>query len=117
MTTSQSCVFCTIVDGQIPADLVDDGPDALAFRDLSPQAPIHVLVIPKVHAATLSALVTDDPASAGRWLQQIPAIAAGLGLADDGYRVVINTGDHGGQTVDHVHAHILGGRRMTWPPG
>jgi histidine triad (HIT) family protein len=117
MALSETCVFCRIVAGELPAEVVHDSPDALAFRDLAPEAPIHVLVVPKTHAATLAALTATDPDQGGRWLQQIPEVAADLGLDTDGYRVVVNTGDHGGQTVDHLHAHILGGRRMTWPPG
>jgi histidine triad (HIT) family protein len=111
------CLFCRIIDGEIPANVVFSNDDVLAFRDIDPQAPEHVLVIPTLHAATLGDLVRDEPQTAAAWLASIPAVAALLGLLPNGYRTVVNTGSDGGQTVDHVHAHVLGGRAMTWPPG
>jgi histidine triad (HIT) family protein len=111
------CLFCRMVAGEIPTDIVHDDDDVLAFRDIAPQAPVHVLVIPKVHAATLADLVATSSATSAAWLAAIPAVAGDLGLIGSGYRTVVNSGDDGGQTVDHVHAHVLGGRAMTWPPG
>jgi histidine triad (HIT) family protein len=111
------CLFCRIVDGEIPADVVFSNDDVLAFRDIDPQAPQHVLVIPTLHAATLGDLVREEPQAAAAWLAAIPLVAGELGLTASGYRTVVNTGGDGGQTVDHVHAHVLGGRALTWPPG
>lgn len=111
------CLFCRIVDGEIPSDVVFRNDDVLAFRDIDPQAPQHVLVIPTLHAATLAELVREEPQAAAAWLAAIPVVADELGLRTRGYRTVVNTGVDGGQTVDHVHAHVLGGRSLTWPPG
>ncbi len=111
------CLFCRIVDGEIPADVLFRNDDVLAFRDIDPQAPQHVLVIPTLHAATLVELVREEPQAAAAWLAAIPVVADELGLGAHGYRAVVNTGVDGGQTVDHVHAHVLGGRSLTWPPG
>lgn len=112
-----TCLFCRIVEGEIPADLVFRNDDVLAFRDIDPQAPVHVLVIPTLHASSLAELVRDEPQAAAAWLAAIPAVAQELGLTLSGFRTVVNTGGDGGQTVDHVHAHVLGGRALTWPPG
>lgn len=116
------CLFCRMVTGEIPADVVHETDRVLAFRDIAPQAPTHVLVIPKQHHATVGALVTADPvllaevmAAAHRVAQQ-EGLVSGEG-AEPGYRVVTNTGPQGGQTVDHVHLHVLGGRGLGWPPG
>jgi histidine triad (HIT) family protein len=109
------CIFCRIVAGELPSDRVHEDEHVLAFRDIRPQAPVHVLVIPKQHHASLSD-APDDPALLGRLLLAARELARRLGLAD-GYRVVVNTGPAGGQTVDHLHLHLLGGRSMTWPPG
>lgn len=111
------CLFCTIVEGGIPADVVHSDDEVLAFRDVSPQAPVHVLVIPRAHHATASELATADPALAGRLLTVAGEIAAREGVAESGYRIVTNTGDSAGQSVHHVHFHVLGGRALTWPPG
>ena len=111
------CLFCTIAEGGIPADVVHSDDEVLAFRDVSPQAPVHVLVIPRAHHATASDLATADPALAGRILAVAGEIAAREGVADSGYRIVTNTGDSAGQSVHHVHFHLLGGRALTWPPG
>jgi histidine triad (HIT) family protein len=113
---SPDCLFCRIVAGEIPATVVLDTERVLAFRDISPQAPVHVVVIPKDHHADVVALTTADPALAGELLAAASAVAAQEGLAD-GFRVVLNTGANGGQTVFHVHAHVLGGRGLGWPPG
>lgn len=110
------CLFCRIVAGEIPATVVHETDEVLAFRDIAPQAPTHVVVIPKAHYADAAALTAADPALAGRLLAAGAEVAAAEGLSD-GYRFVVNTGADGGQTVFHVHLHVLGGRAMTWPPG
>jgi len=109
------CLFCRIVDGEIPADIVADAEDALAFRDINAQAPSHFLVMLKRHIASLDS--ADDPVELGRLMLLAARVARDQGLAGSGYRVVVNTNKHGGQTVDHLHLHILGGRQMKWPPG
>ena len=110
-------LFCAIVDGDVPADIVSRTDDVVAFRDIAPQAPVHVLVVPTQHAATLHDLVRGDAQAAARWLQALADVADELGLLEPGFRTVVNTGADGGQTVDHLHAHLLGGRPMAWPPG
>jgi histidine triad (HIT) family protein len=110
------CLFCKIVKGEIPADIVHRDDQVVAFRDISPQAPVHILVIPVKHIASL----TEPEASNGEMLSKIFAviqkIAADMKL-DKGFRVVTNCGSDGGQTVDHIHFHVLGKRSLTWPPG
>jgi len=108
-------LFCRIVAREIPATIVAETDDALAFRDITPAAPIHVLVIPKKHVDSL-ALATDE-ADLGHLMAFAATVAKQEGIAESGYRTVINTSQDGGQTVDHLHLHVLGGRRMTWPPG
>lgn len=110
------CLFCRIVADEIPADVVLRRDDVLAFRDINPQAPVHVLVIPAAHYADVAELAAADPELAGRLLQAAAEVATAQGL-DSGYRVVLNTGADAGQSVFHVHAHVLGGRSLTWPPG
>lgn len=110
------CLFCRIVAGEIPAKVVGQTAETLAFRDISPAAPTHILVIPKAHFDNLDEAVAADPGVAAAVLTQAAAIAQSEGLAK-GYRIVINTGRYGGQTVDHLHAHLLGGRPHSWPPG
>jgi histidine triad (HIT) family protein len=114
--TTSDCLFCRIVAGEIPATVVLDTDRVLAFRDITPQAPTHVVVIPKAHHADIAALTAADPGLAGDLMAATTAVANLDGL-DDGYRVVLNTGRDGGQTVFHVHAHVLGGRWLGWPPG
>jgi histidine triad (HIT) family protein len=109
------CLFCRIVRREIPAQIVAETDDCLAFRDIAPQAPTHVLVIPKLHVTSLASLA--DPEIAGHLLMLAAEIARTLGVSDAGYRVVLNTGVHGGQTVHHLHAHLLAGRALDWPPG
>ncbi|HZN75408.1 MAG TPA: histidine triad nucleotide-binding protein [Micromonosporaceae bacterium] len=106
---SNDCLFCRIVAGEIPADVVHETATTLAFRDIGPKAPVHVLVIPKTHHADVAALAEADPALAGEVLAAVAAVATADGLTDDGYRVIFNTGPYGGQEVFHVHAHVLGG--------
>jgi histidine triad (HIT) family protein len=109
-------IFKRIIDREIPADIVYEDEHCLAFRDIKPEAPTHVLVIPKQEIANLDALTDADAALLSHLWSVIPKLARQLGLAS-GYRVVINNGPDGGQTVDHLHFHILGGRHMNWPPG
>ena len=106
------CLFCRIVAGEIPATVVAENPDALAFRDIQPQAPTHVLVIPRAHHADLAALATADPGLAGQVLALCAEVARMDGLTGDGFRVLFNSGAHAGQEVFHVHAHVLGGRPL-----
>ncbi len=111
------CLFCRIVAGQIPAQVVRETDRTFAFRDVAPQAPTHVLVVPREHYRDAAALAAADPGLAGLLLEEATAVAVGEGLADVGYRIVLNTGAEAGQTVFHVHAHVLGGRPLGWPPG
>ena len=111
------CLFCRIVAGEVPADVVRDGERTLTFRDIAPQAPDHVLVVTREHYPDAAALVADDAALAATLLADATRVAAELGLPERGYRLVLNTGREGGQTVPHVHVHVLGGRPMAWPPG
>lgn len=109
-------IFQKIIDREIPAKIVLEDEHVLAFRDIDPKAPVHVLVIPKKPIARLSDATGDDAALLGHLLDAARRVAAQEGLAQ-GFRVVINNGDHGGQAVPHLHLHVLGGRRMGWPPG
>lgn len=111
----ESCVFCRIVRGEIPAKIVAEGRNVLAFRDLDPKAPVHVLVIPRSHIQSLDA--ADDAAVLGEILRLAADVARQQGIAESGYRTVINTNSDGGQSVAHLHAHVLGGRQLGWPPG
>jgi histidine triad (HIT) family protein len=109
------CLFCKIASGAIPAQIVRRGEGLLAFRDINPQAPLHVLVIPTAHTASLNE--TADAAVLGRLLAFARDVAADEGVAAAGYRVVVNTNADGGQTVAHLHLHVLAGRALRWPPG
>ncbi len=113
---TSDCLFCKIVAGEIPATLVAETADTVAFRDINPQAPTHVLVIPREHHENVAAMAAADAGLAGRLLGDAAAVAKQEGL-DDGWRLVFNTGAEAGQTVFHVHGHILGGRHLGWPPG
>ena len=110
-------IFDRIIAGDIPADIVYRDDDVLAFRDINPKAPTHVLVIPLTRAARFAELRDRDAAEVGRFFKAVSRVAAELGLEDGGYRIVVNNGPDGGQEVEYLHAHILGGRSMTWPPG
>lgn len=114
---AEDCVFCDIVEGRVETELVDEGDHWIAFRDRNPQAPTHLLVIPRRHVASLSDLEGSDRAMAGELLLACARVADGEGLVDEGYRVVANTNSGAGQTVFHLHLHVLGGRAMRWPPG
>ena len=109
-------IFKRIIDREIPADIVYEDDECLAMRDIAPQAPVHLLLIPKREIASLDALVDDDAALLGHLWLVIRNLARQMKL-DRGYRVVVNCGGEGGQTVDHLHFHLLAGRQMTWPPG
>ena len=109
-------IFQMILDRKIPADIVYEDEHAIAFRDINPQAPVHVLVIPAAHLRDAAELAVADPELAGRLLATAAQVAESEGLAS-GYRIVLNTGADAGQTVFHVHAHVLGGRDLLWPPG
>ncbi len=109
------CLFCRIVAGSIPAQIVHDDATSIAFRDIGPQAPTHILVIPRDHVASLNA--ANDPALLGHLLHTAAMLARSEGIAESGYRTVINTNGDGGQSVGHLHVHLLGDRRLTWPPG
>ncbi len=112
---AESCLFCRIVGGEIPADEIFRTDDVLAFRDISPVSPVHVLVIPLVHIDSLSQL--EEEVLAGKLLLAAAEVARRENLLESGYRIVVNTGRDAGQSVGHIHAHVLGGRALEWPPG
>ncbi len=109
------CLFCKMARGEIKPDIVFENDHILAFKDINPQAPVHLLVIPKRHIATMNEL--DDANLGGEILKAAVTLAKQLGIAEDGYRTVFNCNNHGGQAVYHLHLHLLGGRQMAWPPG
>lgn len=110
------CIFCRIADGEIPSNKVYEDEQILCFHDLEPQAPVHVLIIPKKHIASLDDLAIEDEALIGHLMGKVKEIAKSLGL-ENGYRLVNNCGEDGLQTVKHLHMHLLGKRKMSWPPG
>ncbi len=112
-----NCIFCRIAAGEIPAKIVRQDDDTVAFRDLNPQAPTHVLVIPRKHIPSVNVLQGDDAALIGRLFLAAKEIAREEGVAASGYRMVINAGPNAGQSVEHIHLHLLGGRGLAWPPG
>ncbi|MEU1942671.1 MULTISPECIES: histidine triad nucleotide-binding protein [unclassified Streptomyces] len=111
------CLFCKIVSGEVPATVVRETDTTVAFRDINPQAPTHILVIPKVHYPDAASLAAAEPQFAADVLREAGAVAVDEKLVETGYRVVFNTGSGAGQTVFHAHAHVLGGRGLNWPPG
>lgn len=111
------CLFCKILDGDIPADIVHESDTTIAFRDINPQAPTHVLIIPRQHIATINDIDEEHQAVVGSLFRAAREIAAQEGVADDGYRTVMNCNQAAGQTVFHIHLHLLGGRNLAWPPG
>ncbi len=113
---ADTCLFCKIINGDIPADKLYEDDDILAFRDIAPQAPVHFLVIPKKHIAGPGAISTEDQQIIGKMMQKGSEIAAQEGVGE-AFRVVFNNGAAAGQTVFHIHMHILGGRDLSWPPG
>ncbi len=110
------CLFCSIAAGDIPSERVLETDDVLAFRDVNPQAPVHVLVVPRRHVEDLHSLAADDPIL-GELVRAAQQVAEQAGIAAGGYRVVANVGPDAGMSVPHLHLHVLGGRRMAWPPG
>ena len=114
---SNDCLFCKILAGEIPAELVYESDTAVAFRDINPKAPVHVLVIPREHIATINDIEDDDRAIIGSLYTAAKEIAAAEGIAEDGYRAVMNCNESAGQSVFHIHLHVMGGRAMGWPPG
>ncbi|HET7457020.1 MAG TPA: histidine triad nucleotide-binding protein [Gemmatimonadaceae bacterium] len=114
---ADNCIFCKIARREIPATVVAENDECVAFRDLNPQAPVHVLVIPRRHVASLDAADGADAALLGALSLMAAQVARDTGVATAGYRTVMNTGPNAGQTVFHVHLHLLGGRSLGWPPG
>ncbi|HWR30415.1 MAG TPA: histidine triad nucleotide-binding protein [Negativicutes bacterium] len=114
---SADCIFCKIASGAIPVKIIYEDEHLVAFPDINPVAPVHVLVIPRKHLGSIAEAGPADDALLGHVMLSLPKIAAQLGVADAGFRVVMNTGKDGGQSVQHLHWHILGGRFMEWPPG
>src|SRR5687768_9301487 len=112
-----SCLFCSIVAGEIPATIVFQNDELLAFRDINPQAPTHVLIIPRAHRENPAELTADDEALMGRVIRAAADVARQEGIAESGYRLVVNAGPDANQTVPHIHVHVLGGRTLGWPPG
>lgn len=117
MTRVEDCIFCKIVAGELPADKLLETDEIIAFRDIRPQAPVHVLLIPKKHIASAHDIQSDDAALVGRLHLAAQQVAVELGVAEQGYRLVTNIGVHGQQTVPHLHYHLVGGRQLSWPPG
>jgi histidine triad (HIT) family protein len=111
------CLFCKILAGEIPADIVYESETAVAFRDINPQAPMHVLVIPRKHIATINDIEPVDEAIIGSLYTAAKQVAAAEGIEQDGYRAVMNCNEGAGQSVFHIHLHVLGGRSLDWPPG
>ena len=111
------CLFCKIVEGEIPCDKIFENDQVIAFRDLNPQAPTHILVIPRKHISTVNELTADDNNIVGEMVLAAQAVAKQEGIEESGYRLVMNCNEGAGQTVFHIHLHIMGGRRMNWPPG
>jgi histidine triad (HIT) family protein len=112
-----SCLFCRIIAGEIPATRVYEDADLIAFNDINPQAPMHVLIVPKRHVATLNELTSGDDSLTGAMVRRAAAIAHERGFAASGFRTVFNCNADAGQTVFHIHLHVLGGRPLAWPPG
>lgn len=112
-----TCIFCKIIDKTLPANIVFENDELLAFRDITPQSPDHILIIPKKHLHSLNHAAIEDQMLLGNLMLTAKHIAKELGRSEQGYRVVMNVGDHGGQTVSHIHLHLLAGKPMSWPPG
>jgi histidine triad (HIT) family protein len=110
----KGCIFCRIINRELPAEIIYEDDEIVALRDVNPQAPVHVLVIPKQHLATVE---DADPQIAGKLIAKAAELAKSLGVSEKGYRLVINCREHAGQSVDHLHVHIMGGRWFSWPPG
>lgn len=113
----EDCIFCKIVNRQIPSRIVYEDDSILAFHDIDPKAPVHVLVIPKQHIPSINEVTQENSQVIAHLFATLPEIARRLGIKDSGYRVVVNCGKDAGQAVNHLHCHVLGGRSLTWPPG
>ncbi len=111
------CIFCKIAKGEIPSEIIFEDDDCVAFNDVNPQGPVHFLVAPKKHISSLAEMTEEDEALLGHMLTVVSILAYEKGLNDKGYRVVNNCGADGGQTVEHLHFHVIGGRHLNWPPG
>ena len=111
------CLFCQIIEGDIPADIVFENDDVLAFRDVNPKAPTHILIIPRKHISTTNDHTENHELVMGRLFSAAKITATQEGVSDDGYRMVVNCNENAGQTVFHIHMHLLAGRSMSWPPG
>ena len=112
-----NCIFCKIISGEIPSKLIYEDDVCVAFEDINPQAPTHILIIPKEHIDSLNDIEDKHKELLGKIMIKLSEIAADCGISEKGYRVVVNTNEHGGQTVFHLHMHLLGGRQFTFPPG
>jgi histidine triad (HIT) family protein len=117
MASHANCLFCRIATGEIPAKKLHEDADVVAFHDINPQAPSHVLIIPRRHIASLDEMSSADTEAIGTTILRATEIARQLHLHEDGYRLVINNGEAAGQTVFHIHVHLIGGRKLGWPPG
>lgn len=117
MTHSGDCLFCKMVDRRIPCDIVYENKDVLGFKDINPQAPVHILFVPKKHIPGVHAINLSNQDSMQHLILASTHVARQCGVEESGYRLVVNCHKEGGQTVDHLHLHLLGGRKMTWPPG
>jgi histidine triad (HIT) family protein len=115
--SSGDCVFCKIISGEIPSVPLYEDDDVYAFSDINPQAPTHILIVPKKHIPSVRSLGDADTAIAGRLIVTAARLSEANGIAGSGFRLVVNAGIDGGQSVDHLHLHLLGGRRLGWPPG
>lgn len=113
----ENCIFCKIISGTIPSKKVYEDEEILAFEDINPAAPVHIIIIPKKHIVSFNEIITEDAKLHSDILIKISTIAKNIGIAEEGYRVVTNCGHNGGQTVQHLHYHLLGGRSLNWPPG
>ena len=111
------CIFCKIVNGEIPSDKVYEDDELIAFKDINPEAPVHIIIIPKKHIESLNSIEEKDINIISHIFMIAKSITKDLGIAEDGYRLVNNCGEDGGQTVNHLHFHLLGGRSLQWPPG
>lgn len=116
-TSATGCLFCSIVDGTVPATIVATSPDAIAFEDIAPGAPVHVLVVPRTHLPGVDAIGPENAAVLGAVVDLANEVARDKGVAERGYRLVMNVGPDAGQTVPHLHVHVVGGRKLEWPPG
>jgi histidine triad (HIT) family protein len=117
MASNANCLFCRIASGEIPSKKLHEDEDVVAFHDVNPQAPSHVLIIPRRHIASLDEMTAADTETIGRTILRATAIARELQLHEEGYRLVVNNGEAAGQTVFHIHFHLIGGRKLGWPPG